>query len=419
VRVGLFCEDYPTLKDRHISKFESGFVNRSGKPMDEAMRDNELVPEFPSWLGKVKETKSEGLCYFLEPAYGGGFISFRNLDDPAKYASTEFAAIYVDELTKNPREVFDALRFRGRWPGVDLAPFVAASNPGSVGHGWVKKLWLDRDFSGDDKQLVTGPQGEDWSDRFMFVPAKAGENPHLSEDYWETLWSLPKVMREAMLEGNWDIFAGMAFSIWNPDVHVVKSHKLPEKWDRWRATDYGFADPYCCLWFARNPEDTEVHVYREHYAKELTAHAQAINIKGASRGESILLTAADPSMWHRRSSAIGDTVAEDYRRAGVDLMRANNDRLTGINRVRQYLDYKSLPNGRMIKPPRLRIHDSCTNLIRTLPQLPYDEKRVEDVDTHAEDHAYDTLRYGLMADVKRLHTVPSPPVDADLEASIA
>ena len=100
-------------------------------------------------------------------------------------------------------------------------------------------------------------------------------------------------------------------------------------------------------------------------------------------------------------------------------MRANNDRLTGINRVRQYLDYKSLPNGRMIKPPRLRIHDNCTNLIRTLPQLPYDERRVEDVDTHAEDHAYDTLRYGLMADVKRLHTVPSPPVDADLEASIA
>ena len=216
-------------------------------------------------------------------------------------------------------------------------------------------------------------------------------------------------MRRAMLERDWSVFAGQAFTIWNPDVPVVRAHKIPEKWDRWRAVDYGFADPFCALWFARPPDDSEVHVYRELYERGWTAHEQATQIKAATLDGSCILTAADPSMWHRRSAAVGDTVAEDYRKAGVDLIRANNDRLTGINRVRQYLDYKSLPNGRLIKPPRLKIHDSCKNLIRTLPELPYDELHVEDVDTKAEDHPYDTLRYGLMADIRRLGHVPRPP----------
>lgn len=93
VRVGLFCEDYPTLKDRHVAKIKR---------------------EFPAWLGSLRNQTDEGFGFYLDEEYGGGVISLRNLDEPAKYASAEFAAIFVDELTKNPRQTFDDLRFRKR-----------------------------------------------------------------------------------------------------------------------------------------------------------------------------------------------------------------------------------------------------------------------------------------------------------------
>ena len=123
VVVGLFCEDYPALKDRHLSKI--------GK-------------EFPKWLGKLhNDHKEHGRAFILNPEYGSGVIAFRNLDDPSKYASSEFAAEAVDELTKNQEDVFDDLRTRLRWPGIADVRFFAATNPGGVGHAWVKRKWLD------------------------------------------------------------------------------------------------------------------------------------------------------------------------------------------------------------------------------------------------------------------------------------
>src|SRR3990167_6768973 len=108
VRVGLFCEDYPSLHDRHLSK---------------------LKYEYPDWLGVYKTQQHE---FVLNDEFGGGVISFRNLDDPSKYLSSEFALIAVDELTKNPKETFDFLRLRKRWPGIERTKFIGASNPGGI-----------------------------------------------------------------------------------------------------------------------------------------------------------------------------------------------------------------------------------------------------------------------------------------------
>jgi len=117
VQVALFCEDYPSLFDRHISKIKY---------------------EFPMSLGELKQGTVKN--FVLNPQYGSGVLALRNLDDPSKYLSSEFAAIGVDELTKNEQKVFDFLRLRLRWPGVDRPKFGAATNPGGKGHGWVKKL---------------------------------------------------------------------------------------------------------------------------------------------------------------------------------------------------------------------------------------------------------------------------------------
>jgi len=374
VRVGLFCEDYPALKDRQIHRLER---------------------EMPEWLGAVRDTQAHGLGYYLHENYGGGIISLRNLDDPAKYASAEFADIYVDELTKNPRQTFDDLRFRKRWPGLEHSTFAAASNPGSIGHSWVKKLWIDKDFSGDDSTL--DPKA------FTFIPARAGENPYLPMSYWQTLNSLPEAMRRAMLDGDWNVFAGQVFSDWRPDLHVVEPFTIPPDWTRLVAIDYGFAAPFCALWIALPPDKKRIYVYRELYRSGWGAREQAKRIKAASGDERVRLYTADPSMWQKREGirgeeVVGITLAGEYEQEHLYLTPANHNRLAGLNTVREALKWKRLPgSGRLMVEPKLQVFENCVNLIRTLPALPYDNITVEDVDTDAEDHPYDALRYGLMA----------------------
>lgn len=170
VRAGLFCEDYPSLNDRHLTKVKF---------------------EFPSWLGKFNEAKHE---FTLAPEYGSGIIAFRNLDDPSKYLSVEFAVIGIDEINRNPKATFDMLRSRHRWPGIKDVKFLAGCNP--LGEAWVKNMWVKRLFPPDEKEQY----------EFVFVPALPTDNPFLPPEYYKSLESLPEVQRKAYLEGNWDAF---------------------------------------------------------------------------------------------------------------------------------------------------------------------------------------------------------------------
>lgn len=370
VRVGLFCEDYPTLVDRQISRIKR---------------------EFPAWLGSIKQTRDEGLGFHLRPEFGEGFIALRNLDEPAKYASTEFAAEFVDELTKNERQTFDDLRFRLRWPGIAESPFAAATNPGSRGHGWVKKLWVDSDFTGED--AVLNPAD------FAFIRALPKDNPYLGESYWANLDSLPERMRRALRDGLWDTFEGQAFSEFSRAVHVVKPFTIPASWTRWTSTDYGYVDPWCTLWLARSPDRQQVVVYREAYARGLTAREQAKRMKQMTGTEVIRLHVADPSMWSQRERLSSESIADEYAMEGVMLQAGNNDRLAGKAKIHEALAWERLQAR--TNPPRLHIFDSCPNLIREIETIPLSETKPEDVDTHADDHAYDALRYGLMVEGQR------------------
>lgn len=170
IRAGLFCEDYPSLNDRHLTKVRF---------------------EFPDWLGTFNESKHE---FTLAPEYGSGIIAFRNLDDPSKYLSVEFAIIGIDEINRNPKTTFDMLRSRHRWPGIKDVKFLAGCNP--LGEAWVKNMWVKRLFPPNEKEQY----------EFVFVPALPTDNPHLSQEYYKSLESLPDNQRRAYLEGNWDAF---------------------------------------------------------------------------------------------------------------------------------------------------------------------------------------------------------------------
>jgi hypothetical protein len=170
VRAGLFCEDYPSLEDRHLSKVKY---------------------EFPAWLGTYNGSRHE---FTLAPEYGSGVIAFRNLDDPEKYLSVEFAIMGVDEINRNQIVTFRELRKRLRWAGIKDVRFLAACNP--IGEAWVKNWWVKRMFPPEEKEQY----------EFVFVPALPTDNPYLDESYYKSLESLPEAQRRAFLEGNWDSF---------------------------------------------------------------------------------------------------------------------------------------------------------------------------------------------------------------------
>lgn len=380
IRAGLFCEDYPALHDRHLSK---------------------IPYEFPNYLGTYKAQQHE---FILHDHLGGGVIAFRNLDDPSKYLSSEFALIEVDELTKNPKETFDFLRLRKRWPGIERTKFIGASNPGGVGHDWVKQLFIERNF----------PLEETEKEQFHFIKALPQDNKYLPETYYNTLGSLPEKLRKAYRDGNWDVFEGQYFGEWDLNQHVIQPFTIPETFKRFRAYDHGREAPATCGWYALD-YDGRVYKYREFYAKGLNVDQIANEINRLSQNETYDYSVADPAIFANigyTDKFGGQTIAESFAHRGIQFLPASNRRIDGWNLMHQYLYWD------VNKKPLLQYFNTCYNSIRTIPSLIHDEYKLEDVDTKGEDHAADTDRYFLMSLHERKGIKPLNPVEQKFQQVI-
>lgn len=398
VPIGLFSEDYPTLKDRQAIRIKN---------------------EIPDWIGELKEFRDEGFAFQAKPEYGSFIILLRNLDDPSKYASTEFAAELVEELTKNPVETFEDLRFRLRYPGIPDTKFVAATNPGQIGHAWVKKLWIDPDPNNPDAE----------AERFFFVPATVHDNKFTQEGYIKQLEALPEHKRKAWLEGSWDIFEGQVFTEWRRNTHVIKPFEIPKDWKRYIAMDWGSNKPFSVGWYAVD-YDGRTYLYRELYMNaeefqakfgyDFTASRLAKVIVGITEKakESYEYCVADPSMWNKillgkkSDTDTGESYAEIMIKAGLKKMvKGDNDRMNGIAKYREVL--RVAPDGR----PWYQVFETCFDTARTIPALIYDKHRVEDVDTDGEDHCFDRDKYFFMSrpGISRKETRPKTRIQRQLE----
>jgi Terminase large subunit, T4likevirus-type, N-terminal len=354
-QVGLFCEDYPALEDRHIHRIQA---------------------EFPPELGELRRGSTR--VFQLRDELGGGRILLRNLDDPAKYQSTEFAAIAVDELTKNERRTFDLLRTRLRWPGVRLPRFAAATNPGGVGHGWVKQFWIDRKFPKEIEHLAN---------QFAFVAARAEDNPHLSPSYYEDLKTLPPDLARAWAEGRWDIFAGQFFDVWDPARHMVRAEEIQLEpwWPRWISIDWGFAHNSAVYWHAWNGKT--VYTYRELVKNRQTPRELAFQIAERSEGERIESVYLSHDAFARKTEekTAARQMAEIFTQRRLPAPTpSDTDRKGGW-----MLMYQMLREGSWL------IADSCPALAASIPALVRDEHDIEDVAKTDGDDPADAARYGL------------------------
>lgn len=339
--------------------------------------------------------------------------------DVIRYQGAEYDVVRFDELTHFTEEQYTYLISRIR--GVNNYPKMVKSstNPGGIGHGWVKRRFIDGAVPGEvnvDKE--TGAKR-------LFIPSFVTDNVFLMEadkEYIKRLNQLPEKERKALLCGEWDVYDGQVFAEWQNYLpgkktrrwsHVIEPFEIPDTWRRYRAFDFGYAKPFAVSWFAVD-NDGVAYNYRELYGCtgepdvgiKWTAQRIANEIRKIEDTEEKgmhITGIADPAIWNSTGSAEG-SIAEMMEKSGVYFEKGNHDRLAGKMQVHYRLAFDD--EG----IPMIYFFDTCKNMIRTLPNLMYDSVRPEDVDTTGEDHLYDALKYFLMSNpIPVRENVKSPP----------
>lgn len=350
----------------------------------------------------------------------GSTIEFGHLGrdgDVSKYQGAEYQLIILDEGTQQTefryRYLMSRLRAAGqvrdRLAAKGLRPrIIMTANPGGIGHSWVKARFIDPAPTNIVWRPTATLEDPDPGTR-VFIPAKVTDNPHIDASYVNKLNRLDEAERRALRDGDWDVYSGQRFGAWRRRIHVIDPEDFPipaAGVPRAVGIDYGLDAPFSAHWGAKFGDGLVV-VYRELYAPGLTPRQQAEAVRAAEApGERAatrpIPVALDPSTWARNPHAAGEipvdpdtppkgSIAHAYRQQlGGSVVKATNNRLAGVALVADKLRVRG--DGL----PRLLVYSTCVNLIRTLPALPRSPRNPEDVDTKAEDHAYDSLRYLLM-----------------------
>jgi hypothetical protein len=348
--------------------------------------------------------------------------------DRFNYHGAEIHVLMVDELTHFTSAIYKFLRGRVRMVGVNLPEkyhgmfprILCGSNPGNVGHLWVKADWID----GAQPMELRQMPDEDAGLLRQYIPARLDDNPSMTRDdptYRARLRGLGSdSLVRAMELGDWSVVEGAYFDCWRTDKHVVRPFKIPEHWVRICAFDWGSAKPFSVGWWAVAGEDHTIGGqtiprgamvrYREWYGAQSPNVGLKMDAEDVARGiarredagESIDRRIADPSIDKRDG---GPSILERMHRATggrISFYLADNTRLPGWDQLRARM--KGDDAGR----PMIYCFSTCLDSIRTIPALQHSELRPEDLDTDGEDHAADEWRYACMAR-PWARQAPSPP----------
>ena len=318
-----------------------------------------------------------------------------NMTDVLRYQGQSYTWIGIDELPQYPSpDIYNFLRSSLRSVDKDIPVYLRATgNPGNIGSQWVKEMFVDPAEPNSAFEIkINTPIGVKTITR-RFIPAKLQDNPYLmqTDDYYAMLASLPDIQRKQFLDGDWDAYEDSAFPEFSKTTHVVEPFEIPKGWYKFRAADWGYSSPACVLWFAVD-YNNNLWLYRELYTSKVTADIFARQVLELESGEYIQYGVLDSSTWAKRGD-VGPSIAETMIQQGCRWRqsdRSPKSRISGKLEIHKRL----LVND---KEPGLRVFKNCRNLIRTMSTLPTDKKNPEDVDTNAEDHAYDALRYGCMS----------------------
>lgn len=347
----------------------------------------------------------------------GSRIIFRYCDtekDADRFQGLECDVLMIDEATQITEEQYKKISATVR--GVNNFPkrIYLSCNPGGVGHEWVKRLFIDRNYK----------YGEN-PDDYSFIQSLVTDNKALLKadpQYYSWLQGLPPTLRKAWLNGEWDIFQGAFFEEFRTEpslqianelgttveqlreehrfTHCIDDFMIPSHWKIYRSYDFGYSKPFSFGYWAL---DTEGVAYRiaefygctgepneglkidpyEQMKRALEFEKNHPNLQGRKISGGV----ADPAIWNRSA---GESVADIADKHRIYFEKGDNSRVAGWMQVHYRMAFDK--NGF----PRIYFFNSCKNAIRTIPLMMYDEHKPEDLNTELEDHISDDIRYFCM-----------------------
>lgn len=323
--------------------------------------------------------------------YNGSTIKFGHFQSDAaemEYQGQEYDWIFIDEATQFTERQFRTLG--GCLRGVNDIPkrMYLTCNPGGIGHRWVKRLFIDRDF----KTGCDNPEEDENPEDYNFIFATLDDNTHLlnskgGKTYKSQLSALPEHLRAAHRYGDWDALSGTYFPEFSESRHVCEPFRIPKNWLRYRSFDYGL-DMLACYWWAIDPNG-HCYIYREYCAPNLIVSDAAREIREHTLpDENIVMTFAPPDMWNRSKDS-GKTAAETFMMSGVPIVRADN------NRVQGHLQIKEMLSDMGDEKPELMVFNTCRQIIDDIQAIQSDEKNPNDCAKQPHDvtHSVDGVRY--------------------------
>ena len=420
IQVYLFRRTLPDLRDNHLRGPTSFHVLLAEHISSGNVKYRGVENEFEFWNGSILH-----LCYCDSE------------NDVEKYRGAEIHVLLPDELTHFSEYQYRFLRSRVRIAGLKvpekykskLPRIEAASNPGSIGHAWVKRTFI----SPKPPNEIWRVSGDEGGMLRQYIPAKLADNPHLTNEdpqYADRLRGLgADNLVRAMLDGDWDIVAGQAFEKLRRDTHGVDPFEIPEDWLRFGSFDWGSSRPFSYgMWAVSDGSDPRFQRgamirYDEWYGwngkpnegLRMEPREVALEILKREGGLPMAYRIADSAMWHSDS---GPSIAEQFNRVRCYVRPAPKgpgSRHNGYVEVRQRIA------GNEDGPMLFAFTDCYAGFWRTMPDLVLDEAKFgiksEQVDTDQEDHCSDEVMYGCvsrpwMRNVEK----QKPPVDRWMRA---
>lgn len=393
----ILCSKYPGIKCLIVRRTYKEVVA------------NHIEPLMALLVGFCRYNKSENRIIFPN---GSQIICgyCDNDSDALNYRGLEYDVIFIDEATLLQEAWIRQIA--GSCRGVNGYPkrVYYTTNPGGPSHGYIKRLFIDRKFEIDEHP-----------EEYIFIQSLITDNKMLMEmdpDYVHTLESLPRVLKEAWLNGRWDVFEGAYFEEFRitPDpqlcaehhltveeaekqhlfTHVIKPFPIPQSWNVFHSYDWGYGKPFSCGWYAVDYDGCMYKILElygctgtpneglkwsndEQFKEIHRIETQHPLLRGRK-----IFGPADPSIW---DGSHGISAAETAEKNGVYFSPGVNDRVPGWMQIRERLKFDQ--NGRAM----FYIFDTCKDTIRTFPLMMFDKHKIEDLDSSLEDHALDETRY--------------------------
>ena len=367
------------------------------------LRENHLIP-LQRVLKTEKRDRNEKLAQYKDASkefiFGNGSrIKLGYCDsenDVLQYQGQAYDVIIIEEATHFTEFQFQTFTESNRPSGLMEEAFSPrmyfTCNPGGVGHQWVKRLFIDKNYRNSETE-----------DDYDFIPSLVYENEWLMKNdpgYVTSLENLPEARRNAMLYGNWDVYDGQFFDEFNRDIHVIDPKKLPNKFRLYRVLDYGL-DMLACYHIALDAKGN-IMVIHEIYEKNLIISDASLKIKDVTKAlnfseEDVHLTLAPDDLWSRNQET-GKSAFDIFYDNGITLTKVSRDRISGwlaVKELTKVIEIRDEFTGNPVKTAKLKIFSPCRNLIRCIPLLQYDDKKYNDIalQPHEITHGPDALRY--------------------------